>query len=120
MPQEDDAEDDSPFPTLEEVEAMASGTAYTTRRKVLSSQLLLPSGNDEDSQIIDSLDMFIPNAVAPLYPLKENGDLIGKCTIRNQEFNMYMYVSYSLLYSTNFKCRIGLERGPPSLMRTIG
>ena len=28
--------------------------------------------------------------------------------------------SNHIAYSTNFKCGLGLERGPPSLVRTIG
>ncbi|PSN39460.1 hypothetical protein C0J52_17707 [Blattella germanica] len=78
LPQEedDDIEEDSPFPTLEEVEAMASEPAHASKRKVLSSQLLTCNGNEQHSENFDSLDLLMANAVKPLYSLKENGDLI--------------------------------------------
>ncbi|KAJ4432193.1 hypothetical protein ANN_20809 [Periplaneta americana] len=77
LPQDELEEDDSPFPTLEEVEAMAAEPVYASKRKVTLSQLIAPDGeNNQNTDTFDSLDPFVGNSIQPLYMLKEDGSVI--------------------------------------------
>jgi hypothetical protein len=82
LPHHEEEEDDSPFPTLEEVEAMAAKPIYASRRKVAPSYLIASQeGNEHNTGTYDSLDSLSVNVIEPLYKLKENGTLIGESSL---------------------------------------
>jgi hypothetical protein len=79
LPQDDAEEDDSPFPTLEEVEAMAAQPIYASRRKVSASLLMASQrGNDQNIETCYDFDSTSFSGIKPLYELKEDGTLIGE------------------------------------------
>ena len=79
LPQDEAEEDDSPYPTLEEVETMASEPIYARRKKVTASYLLASQhGNDQSTETCYSLDSLPTNVIKPLYELKEDGAVIGE------------------------------------------
>jgi hypothetical protein len=82
LPQDDSEEDDSPFPTLEEVEAMAAQPIYAHRRKVTASCLMASQhGNDQNIEACYSLDSSSFIGIKPLYELKEDGTLMGESSL---------------------------------------
>ncbi|KDR08798.1 ATP-dependent DNA helicase Q4 isoform X2 [Zootermopsis nevadensis] len=73
LPHDEEGEDDSPFPTLEEVEA----PIYGSRRKVAASCLTASrQGNEQNTGTYDIIDSLSANIIEPLYNLKEDGTLI--------------------------------------------
>lgn len=79
LPHDEEGEDDSPFPTLEEVEAMAAEPIYGSRRKVAASCLTASrQGNEQNTGTYDIIDSLSANIIEPLYNLKEDGTLIGE------------------------------------------
>jgi hypothetical protein len=82
LPQDEVEEEESPFPTLEEVEAMAAEPMYARRRKVTASYLIAPQhGNEQNIETCDGLDSLSASVVEPLYKLKDNGTLIGESSL---------------------------------------
>ncbi|PNF33721.1 hypothetical protein B7P43_G11418, partial [Cryptotermes secundus] len=73
LPQDEAEEDDSPFPTLEEVEAMAAEPIYASRRKVTASFLMTSQhGNEQNTETCCSFDSVTFSDIKPLYELKED------------------------------------------------
>lgn len=82
LPQDDSEEDESPFPTLEEVEAMAAQPIYASRRKVTASCLMASQhGNDQNIETCYGLDSTSFIGIKPLYELKDDGTLIGEFSL---------------------------------------
>jgi hypothetical protein len=82
LPHNEEEEDDSPFPTLEEVEAMAAEPIYSSRRKVAASYLTASQqGNEQNTGSYNGLDSLSANVIEPLYKLKEDGTLIGESSL---------------------------------------
>jgi hypothetical protein len=82
LPQDEVEEDDSPFPTLEEVEAMAAEPIYANRRKVTASFLTTSQrGNEQNIETCYGFDSVTFNCIKPLYELKEDRTLIGEASL---------------------------------------
>jgi hypothetical protein len=81
LPQDEAEEDDSPFPTLEEVEAMAAEPIYASRRKVTASFLTSQRGNEQNIETCYGFDSVTFIDIKPLYELKEDGTLIGESSL---------------------------------------
>jgi hypothetical protein len=82
LPQDEAEEDDSPFPTLEEVEAMAAEPIYARRRKVTASFLMASQhGNEQNIETCYGFDSISFSGIKPLYELKEDGTLIGESSL---------------------------------------
>ena len=56
LPQDEAEEDDSPYPTLEEVETMAAEPIYARRKKVTASYLLASQHGSEDDILYEERD----------------------------------------------------------------